>query len=129
MTDWASGRGLTRRPERYANQLPEQVEPLLVSTKRGARKIRELLVRKLDGDYRVPSISTVHAVMDRHGLVTHAKRRRAKASGTLLSPGLAPKRAAANHMSAEPCMIFVPQAPSRPVAKLLRLRSKGRLAL
>lgn len=85
----------SRRPVRYANQLPEQVERLLISTKKskphwGARKIRELLVRRLDGDYRIPSISTVHAVMDRHGLVTHAKRRRAKATGTPLSPGLTP---------------------------------------
>ena len=85
----------SRRPVRYANQLPEQVERLLVATKKdkpnwGARKIRELLVRKLDGDYRVPSVSTVHAVLDRHGLVTRARKRRDKASGTPLSPGLAP---------------------------------------
>ncbi|HLY91331.1 MAG TPA: IS481 family transposase [Acetobacteraceae bacterium] len=85
----------SRRPVRYANQLPEQVERLLVATKKekphwGARKIRELLIRKLDGDYRIPSVSTVHSVLDRHGLVTHAIRRRAKASGTALSPGLVP---------------------------------------
>ena len=35
----------------------------------GARKIRELLVRRLAGDVRVPAKSTVHAVLDRHGLV------------------------------------------------------------
>ena len=35
----------------------------------GARKIRELLVRRLDGDVRVPAKSTIHAVLDRHGLV------------------------------------------------------------
>ncbi len=45
----------TRRPVRYANQLPMQVEKLIVTCKRekphwGARKIRELLVRRLDGD-------------------------------------------------------------------------------
>ena len=34
-----------------------------------ARKIRELLVRRLDGDVRVPAKSTIHAVLDRHGLV------------------------------------------------------------
>ena len=39
-----------RRPVRYANQLPEQVERLIVALKRdkphwGARKIRELLVQ------------------------------------------------------------------------------------
>src|SRR5271154_184616 len=45
----------SRRPVRYANQLAPQIESLIVSCKRdkphwGARKIRELLVRKLDGD-------------------------------------------------------------------------------
>ncbi len=42
----------SRRPVRYANQLPDQVERLIVSAKKdkphwGARKIREILVRKL----------------------------------------------------------------------------------
>jgi transposase len=42
----------TRRPFRYANQLPEQVEAAIVTAKRekphwGARKIRERLLRKL----------------------------------------------------------------------------------
>ena len=60
----------SRRPVRYANQLPGQVERLIVDLKRdkphwGARKIRELLVRKLAGDMRIPARSTVHAVLDR----------------------------------------------------------------
>ena len=64
----------SRRPVRYANQLPAQVESLIVSLKRdkphwGARKIRELLVRRLDGHVRLPAKSTIHAVLDRHGLV------------------------------------------------------------
>ena len=64
----------SRRPVRYANQLPDQVERLIIDLKRnkphwGARKIRELLVRKLAGDIRIPAKSTVHAVLDRHGLV------------------------------------------------------------
>jgi len=85
----------SRRPVRYANQLPEQVERLLVSTKRekpnwGARKIRELLVRRLAGDIRIPAISTIHAVLDRYGLVKPSKGRRNKATGTTLSPGLDP---------------------------------------
>jgi transposase len=63
----------SRRPVRYANQLPEQIEGLIVRLKAekphwGARKIRELLVRRLDGDIRVPAKSTIHAVLDRHGL-------------------------------------------------------------
>ncbi|MGY2938447.1 transposase [Bradyrhizobium sp. GM6.1] len=48
----------SRRPVRYANQLPEQIEGLIVRLKAekphwGARKIRELLVRRLDGDVRM----------------------------------------------------------------------------
>ena len=47
----------SRWPVRYANQLPEQLEGLIVRLKAekprwGARKIRELLVRRLDGDIR-----------------------------------------------------------------------------
>jgi len=86
----------SRRPVRYANQLPEQVERLIVDLKRGkphwgARKIRELLVRRLAGDVRIPATSTVHAVMDRHGLVRRkGRRRRNKAQGTPLSEGRNP---------------------------------------
>ena|ERR1043166_2658175 len=45
----------SRRPVQYANQLPPQIESLIVTLKRekphwGARKIRELLVRRLDQD-------------------------------------------------------------------------------
>ena len=68
----------SRRPVRYANQLPDQVERLIVDLKRdkphwGARKIRELLLRKLAGEVRLPAKSTVHAVLDRHGLVQRAR--------------------------------------------------------
>jgi transposase InsO family protein len=86
----------SRRPVRYANQLPEPVERLILQCRRdkphwGARKIRELLIRRLAGDVRIPAISTIHAVMDRHGLVRRRnRRRRNRASGTPLSPGLAP---------------------------------------
>ena len=55
----------SRRPVRYANQLPLQIESLIVSLKRdkphwGARKLRELLLRRLSGDVRVPAKSTIH---------------------------------------------------------------------
>ena len=64
----------SRRPVRYANQLPPQIESLIVRCKRekphwAARKIRELLVRRLDQDVRIPAKSTIHAVLHRHGLV------------------------------------------------------------
>jgi transposase InsO family protein len=85
----------SRRPVRYANQLPPQVESLIVSLKRekphwGARKIRELLVRRLAGDVRIPAKSTIHAVLHRHGLVKEAGRPRHRATGTPLSTGAAP---------------------------------------
>ncbi len=85
----------SRRPVRYANQLPPQIEGLIVNLKRqkphwGARKIRELLVRRLDGDIRIPAKSTVHAVLHRHGLVTALGRCRHRATGTPLSAGTMP---------------------------------------
>ena len=85
----------SRRPVRYANQLPPQIEDLIVSLKRGkphwgARKIRELLVRRLPGDLRVPAQSTIHAVLDRHGLVSRMGRPRRRAQGTPLSTGANP---------------------------------------
>ncbi|MBZ9980074.1 MULTISPECIES: helix-turn-helix domain-containing protein [unclassified Mesorhizobium] len=87
----------SRRPVRYANQLPVQIERMIVENKQekphwGARKIRELLIRKLAGDVRIPAKSTVHAVLDRHGLVSQArKRNRAnKAAGTQLSQAMQP---------------------------------------
>ena len=85
----------SRRPVRYANQLPDQVERLIVDLKRdkphwGARKIRELLLRKLAGDVRLPAKSTVHAVLDRHGLVKRARERKNRPLGTPLSAGAVP---------------------------------------
>lgn len=84
--------GLTdrsRRPYRQANQLPLQIEKLIVGLKReyphwGAPKIRERL-RKLYPELQCPAISTVHAVLDRYGLVKRRRRRRHKATGTALS--------------------------------------------
>jgi transposase InsO family protein len=85
----------SRRPVRYGNQLPVQVEAMIIGCKRdkphwGARKIRELLVRRLPHGVRVPANSTIHAVLDRHGLVKHKGRRRGRAHGTPLSDGSKP---------------------------------------
>jgi len=88
----------SKRPVRYANQLPCQIEQMIVRFKQekphwGARKIRELLVRRLSGDVRIPAKSTVHAVLDRHGLVKRARqRRRNKAQGTPLSKPVSPNQ-------------------------------------
>ena len=84
--------GLTdrsRRPYRHANQLPMQIEKLIVKLKKeyphwGAPKIRVRLKKRYP-DVHCPAISTVHAVLDRHGLVKRRKRRRHKAEGTALS--------------------------------------------
>src|SRR6478735_9274632 len=85
--------GLTdrsRRPYRHGNRLPFQIEKLIVALKRerpswGAPKIREKL-RRLHHEIQLPAISTVHAVLDRHGLVSRGSRkRRYKAQGTTLS--------------------------------------------
>jgi len=53
----------SRRPFRYANQLPAQIETSIVRFKKekphwGARKIRELLVRRIPNDVRIPAVST-----------------------------------------------------------------------
>lgn len=85
----------TRRPYRYANSLPIQIETTIVATKRskpnwGARKIRERLLRQLPHGVKVPATSTVHAILDRHGLVTRAKRSRTRSEGTPLSTGHLP---------------------------------------
>ena len=85
----------SRRPYRYANQLPPQLEAQIVGLKKdkphwGARKIRELLLRRLPSHDRVPARSTIHAVLDRHGLVKSMPNRRPKAQGTALSAGAHP---------------------------------------
>lgn len=90
--------GLTdraRRPHRYANALPEQVEAAIVRAERekpswGARKIRERLLRRLPHEVKVPACSTIHAILGRQGLVTRAKRSRTPCQGTPLSAGLTP---------------------------------------
>jgi hypothetical protein len=72
--------GLTdrsRRPERHANQQPVVVEQQIVGLKKeypswGAPKIRERL-RQRNPDVACPAISTVHAVLDRHGLISRAR--------------------------------------------------------
>ena len=79
----------SRRPYRQANQLPMQIEKLIVGLKKeyphwGAPKIREKL-RRLYPDIHCPAVSTVHAVLDRNGLVKRKKRTRNKACGTALT--------------------------------------------
>ena len=70
----------SRRPYRHANKLPYQIERCILGIKRehptwGAPKIRDKLLRAFPIT-KPPAISTVHAVLDRHGLVARRKRRR-----------------------------------------------------
>ncbi|HWY75794.1 MAG TPA: helix-turn-helix domain-containing protein [Verrucomicrobiae bacterium] len=86
--------GLTdrsRRPYRYANQLPFQVENYILNMKRehaswGARKIHERLLRRFSG-IKTPAQCTIHAVLDRYGLVERRGHLRRRAQGTALSLG------------------------------------------
>jgi transposase InsO family protein len=85
----------SRRPWRYGNQLPQQVEATILNLKRekpywGARKIRERLLRRFSCEVKVPARSTIHAVLDRHGLVQRRGRKRNHAQGTTLSLGQKP---------------------------------------
>jgi len=83
-----------RRPYRHANKLPFQIEKAIVKIKKehstwGAPKIRDKLI-KIYPMFKPPAKSTVHAVLDRHGLVKRRKRRRYKAQGTRLNQAPSP---------------------------------------
>ena len=74
---------------RQANRLPAPIEATIVRLKReypgwGPPKIREKLRQQFTGPH-LPAISTVHAVLDRHSLVRHRRRRRPRAIETALS--------------------------------------------
>jgi putative transposase len=79
----------SRRAYRQANRLPAQLEAVIVHLKReypgwGAPKIREKLRQRCPA-VLLPAISTVHAVLDRHGLVKRRRRHRGTSTGTTLS--------------------------------------------
>src|SRR5262245_50548832 len=96
----------SHRAHRQANRLPAPIEATIVRLKReypgwGAPKIREKLRQQLAGPH-LPAISTVHAVLDRHGLrALTARLSRARAAdvslprsdhhGDRLRPGLLPR--------------------------------------
>lgn len=70
----------SRAPHIHPNRLPFGVEELIVRLKKekpnwGAPKIREL-ISKRHSDLKLPAISTVHCVLDRHGLVKKDRRRK-----------------------------------------------------
>ena len=83
-----------RSPYRHPNKTPFQVEKAILQIKRehkswGAPKIRDKLIKVLP-IISPPAASTIHSILDRHGLVNQRKRRRYKAKGTGLSTATAP---------------------------------------
>jgi len=86
----------SRRPYRHANQLPFQVERTILTLKQehptwAAPKIRDKLIQEYP-TIKPPAKSTVHAVLDRNGLVKRRKRRRYKAQGTPLKHATQPNQ-------------------------------------
>ena len=76
-------RGLINRsrcPKRQPNKISFAVEQLIVRLKKekpnwGAPKLREVVATRYP-DLKLPATSTVHCVLDRHGLVNRKKRKR-----------------------------------------------------
>jgi len=84
----------SRRPHRSANKIPFQVERSILRIKKewpnwGAPKIREKIIRQYP-DLKPPAKSTVHAVLERNGLVKKRRSRRYRAKGTDLSDPQSP---------------------------------------
>jgi hypothetical protein len=65
------------------------LQAMLRCSRRGPPVAEELLSRRLPGDLCLPAKTTIHAVLDRHGLVKQMGKRRARATGTPLSKALA----------------------------------------
>ena len=80
----------SKAPHKHPNKLPPEIEQLIVRLKKekpkwGAPKIREL-VKNRYSTIDLPAVSTVHCVLDRHGLVRKRRRRnKYKARATYLS--------------------------------------------
>ena len=88
----------SRRPYRHANKLPFQVERTILAIKRehgswGAPKIRDKLIRQLPM-LKPPATSTIHAVLDRHGLGQYFTHSTGHGVGREIheSPRVAPKQ-------------------------------------
>ncbi len=86
----------SRAPHKKPNQLPFEVEQLIVRLKRekphwGAPKLRELIAKRYP-TLKLPATSTVHCVLERNGLVKRRRKRRReyKATASYLSTPDAP---------------------------------------
>ncbi len=85
----------SRKPHRIARLTSAPIQNLIVDLRKerpnwGARKIREVLTTRNPG-IKFPASSTVHEILDRHGLVKERKRcRGGKAHPTFLSTPVDP---------------------------------------
>ena len=84
----------SKRPRRLANETDVHIQGMILSLKEqrktwGAPKILEYLKRK-HPETAFPARSTVHAILERNGLVKKRGRARYKATGTNLKPSRAP---------------------------------------
>ncbi len=76
----------SRAPHKHPNQTPFEVENAIVQLKKerpswGAPKIRELIIKKYSLA-KIPAVSTVHSIFDRHDLVNRHKKNRTKYKAT-----------------------------------------------
>jgi transposase InsO family protein len=80
----------SRAPHKHPNQVPFEIESLIVRLKRekphwGAPKIREL-ISKRQPSVKLPAVSTVHEILDRHDLVKKRVRKNSyRATASYLS--------------------------------------------
>jgi putative transposase len=83
-----------RSTYRHPNKTPFQIEKAILRIKQGhkswgAPKIRDKLIKEYPM-IRPSAASTIHAILDRHGLVKRRKRKRYRAQGTDLSHAQVP---------------------------------------
>jgi putative transposase len=85
----------SRSPHKHPNQTPFEVEQLIVRVKKekdkwGAPKIRRLVANKYPS-IKLPSTSTIHCILERHGFVKkRRKRNKFKATASYLSTPKSP---------------------------------------
>lgn len=79
----------SRAPKRSPSRIAPQIETLILKIKKektswGAPKIQDRLARKYP-DFKTPAKSTIHSVLERHGLIKKHRKRKYRATGTYLS--------------------------------------------
>ena len=97
----------SKAPYRQANKLPFQIERTILGIKKehpswGAPKIRDKLIRQYPM-IPPPAVSTIHAALDRNGLVKRRKRRRHKAAARHSRPPTRPTDSGAPTTRASSC--------------------------